>query len=215
METTPSMRDRWLALALLLAALALVYLPVHQWWTVPMTEMTTRIDKAQERETRARALLAQAPTIEQQLQALSTQESGFLPEPTAELAMAGLVRRLETVVLQASPGNRSCAITNRTPLMQPAREKYERVTVMVRLRCGMPELSRVLYSLEDGVPVLFVNNFNVLADPYSAPQGSEAPGSGLDVSFELYGYLRPGAGVLPRNAQDVPAGAPQEGDDAN
>ncbi|MGJ7901813.1 helix-turn-helix domain-containing protein, partial [Lysobacter sp. 1R34A] len=37
---------------------------------------------------------------------LQASRPGFLPEATAELATAGLVQRLETVVLEASPGNR-------------------------------------------------------------------------------------------------------------
>ncbi|MDR1076980.1 MAG: type II secretion system protein M [Xanthomonadaceae bacterium] len=210
MENTPSRRDRWLALGLLLALLALAYLLlIHPALTAPLNAVDQRIDGLHERESRARALLAQAPEIQKRLQSASAEGSGFLAEGTAELAVAGLVRQLETVVAEASPGNRSCAITNRTPMAQPAtREKYGRITVMVRLRCGMPELTQVLYSLENGLPVLFVNNFNVLADPYSITSGSgegSAGSGGLDVSFELYGYLRPSAAAQPAAGEDIDA----------
>ena len=77
---------------------------------------------------------------------------GFLPEASAELATAGLVQRLETVVLQASPGNRSCAITNRSPMTEATPRAFPAVVVQVRLRCGTPELAAVLHSLESGTP---------------------------------------------------------------
>ena len=118
-------RDRWLALGLLLAALVLAYFVLlHPWWTVPMQEAGDRIETLRERELRMRVQLQQAPEVEKRLAAvlaLQAQRPGFLDETTAELATAGLVQRLEAVVKQASPGNRSCAISNQSPLPQAAR----------------------------------------------------------------------------------------------
>ena len=213
-------RERWLALGLLLAALALGYLVlVHSWWTVPMLEVNQDIADSRDRELRVRTQLQQAPQVEKQLAAATAQQAqrpGFLLESSAELATAGLVQRLETVVVQASPGNRSCAITNRSPMPQPSRERFERVVVQVRLRCGTPELGAVLHALETGTPRLFVDNLNVLAQRYAfisaMPGGSSG---GLDVSFDLYGYLRPVAGAPPRSAGTPATPAAQGAMDAN
>ncbi len=47
--STPTNRDRWLALGLLLAALGLVYLLlIHPWWAVPMRDAGTRIEALQQ-----------------------------------------------------------------------------------------------------------------------------------------------------------------------
>lgn len=196
----PADRDRWLALGLLLAALTLAYLLfVHPWWTAPMLEVQDELNTAQERELRVRTQLAQAPEIDRRLAQATAQAArypGFLPEPSAELASAGLVQRLEAVVAQASPGNRSCAIANRSPLAAAARERFQRVTVQVRLRCGTPELAAVLHALEGGSPRLFVDNLNVLALRGFGGVRTLGGGSGeggLDVAFDLYGYLRPSA----------------------
>ena len=195
-------RDRWLALALLLALLALVYLLlVHPWWTAPMLRVNQDIADSRNRELRVRTQLQQAPQVEKQLAAAVAQQAkrpGFLSEASAELATAGLVQRLETVVVQASPGNRSCAITNRSPMPQATRERFDRVVVQVRLRCGTPELAAVLHSLESGTPRLFVDNLSVLSQHYSYLANAGAGNSaGLEVSFDLYGYLRPVPGTLP------------------
>ena len=200
-------RDRWLALGTLLMALLVAYaLLIHPWWTVPMQAVQAEIESLQEREQRLRAQLAQAPQVQQRLAQVRAQQgqvSGFLAEPTVELASASLIRQLETVVSQASPGNRSCEIQNRAPMEAGARERYVRVTVQVRLRCGMPEMTSILHALESGSPRMFVGNLNVVANRNYFSPGTERAQSdgGLDVAFDLYGYLSP-------PAEDVVRGRP-------
>jgi len=75
------------------------------------------------------------------------------------------------------------------------------VVVQVRLRCGAPELASVLHQIESGSPRLFVENVNLLAQRY-AFQASESGTGGLDVNFDLYGYLKPSPAV-----NQEPAGA--------
>ena len=197
MQQQVSDRDRWLAVGLLAAALALAYaVLIHPWFTVPLQAVEERIDTARERELRLRMQIKQAPLVQKRLQqarAVLARTPGFLPESSPELATAALVQRLETVVSQASPGRRACEITNRSPLQEPSREKYPRVTVQVRLRCGTPELANVLHSLEGGAPRLFVGNLNVLGQRVFFNPGQSGMQGGLDVSFDLYGYLKPGA----------------------
>ena len=205
-------RDRWLALGLLALVLLLAYLLLlHSWWTVPMLDTQGRIHALQERELRQRMQLRQAPDVARQLvqvRAAEARRPGFLAEGTTELATASLVQRLESVVVQASPGNRSCAITNRSPLSDDTASKarFRKVTVQVRLRCGTPELAAVLHALEAGTPRLFVDNLNILAQRYFFVPGQEnSQSGGLDVSFDLYGYLRPAPASAPgpRPAQAV------------
>ena len=188
-------RDRWTALAILAGVLLLAYLVlVHPWWTVPMLDLDARIESLQQRELRARAQLQQAPEVRKRLDAVRAQASrtpGFMEQATAELATAALVQRLETAVRDASPGNRSCAITNRSPMDEQRPQRFRRVVVNVCLRCGSPELAAVMHSLEGGSPRLFIDNVNILAQRFyfSAAQGQQS--GGLDVSFDLYGFLPP------------------------
>ncbi|GHD74077.1 protein XpsM [Luteimonas padinae] len=191
-------RDRWLALAILAGVLALAYLVlVHPWWTAPMLEAGERIESLQERDLRVRMELAQAPQVQTRLEevrAVAARVPGFMDERSAELATAALSARLETAVLEASPGNRSCAIRNRSPMTDTRQQdRFRRALVQVRLHCGNPELAAVLHSLEDGSPRLFVDNLNVLAprQPFGRGAGAGTQGAGLDVTFDLYGYLQP------------------------
>jgi len=193
-------QDRWVALALLLALLALVYaLLVHPLWTRPMLEAGERIDGLRERELRLRMREQQAPLVQERLQELEASQGdnpGFLAAETPELATAGLVQRLENVVAEASPGNRSCAISNRSPLRPDHGGEYVRVGVEVRLSCGTTELATVLHALESGSPRLFVDSLDILAQRmYGAGGAAQQDTGGVDVSFHLAGYLPvPGEG---------------------
>ena len=198
MQPEVTRRDRWLALAILAGVLALAYLVlVHPWWTAPMLEAGARIEGLQERDLRVRMELAQAPQVQARLEevrAVAARVPGFMDERSAELATAALSARLETAVLEASPGNRSCAIRNRSPMTDTRQQdRFRRALVQVRLHCGNPELAAVLHSLEDGSPRLFVDNLNVLAprQPFGRGAGAGTQGAGLDVTFDLYGYLQP------------------------
>lgn len=195
MNAVPDLRERAWALGLLLLALALIYgLLVHPFFVQPLLATEARVRAAGERAQRVRAELQEAPRIAEQLQRAGAQlatRPGFLPEASAELAVAGLVQRLEAVVSEASPGHRSCAISNRSALPVDPQGRFPRVAVQVRLRCGTPELAHVLHALESGTPGLFVDNLNVLAQRAALSPG-DTP-NGLDVSFDLSGYVRPGA----------------------
>lgn len=194
-------QDRWVALALLLAVLALGYaLLVHPLWTRPMLEVGERIDGLRERELRLRMREQQAPLVQERLRELEASQGdrpGFLVADTPELATAGLVQRLESVVLEVSPGNRSCAISNRSPLRPDHGGAYVRVAVEVRLVCGTAELTAVLHALESGSPRLFVDNLDVLAQRmYGAGGATPQDTGGVDASFDLSGYLPvPGEGA--------------------
>jgi general secretion pathway protein M len=211
MAMPPTRRDRWLALALLLAVIALAYLLlVHPWFTRPLLDINQGIAELQEREQRVQSQLQQRTAVQerlQQVQAALEGRPGFLREPTAESAAAALSSRLQDAVASASPGNRSCTISNRSPLTDTARDaQFPRVALQVRLRCGVPEMAAVLHTLETGSPRLFVNNLNLLAQRFQASPNET--GTGLDVSFELVGYLRPGAGSDAADAPVEPAHEP-------
>ena len=197
---TAADRQRWLALGLLLAVLGLFYLlVVHPLFTVPLRAADARIADLQARDARARDLLLQRPLIQQRLAELGASggTTGFLTEPTAELATAALIQRLEQVVSEASPGNRGCAIVNRAP--QDAGNpsgRYRRVIVQVRLRCGNAETLTILHTLESARPYLFVDLLSITAQRYFAIPGANSPQEGgLDVNFQLYGYLLPSSGA--------------------
>lgn len=188
-------RARWLALGL--AALALAYLLlVHWWFTAPMLAMGDEIQRLRDEQLALRMEIAQRPVLEQELARVRDFEAGnagFLPESNRQLATAGLVQRLESVVEAASPQRGRCEITARTPSEARTEEPFVRASVQIRLRCGMAELGAVLHALESGSPQLFIDNLDLLSR--ASYLGTDREGGMMDVSFDLYGYLATPAGV--------------------
>lgn len=182
------------------AALALLYfVGLHWWFTAPMLRMGDEIEALRMEELTLRMEIEQKPALEAELarvRAFEAGNPGFLPETNRQLATAALVQRLEAVVSGASPNPNACQITARTPSESSDPEPFVRAVVQVRLRCAMPELGAVLHALESGSPQLFVDNLDLLSRRSYLGTGQE--GGALDVSFDLYGYLKTPA--------EVPAG---------
>ena len=189
--------ERWRALGMALAVLALAYLVLLHWWfTAPMLRLGAEIEQMREQEQSLRNEAAQRGRLEQRLAQVRAFESGnpgFLPEANKELASAGLVQRLQQVVASASPNPNACQITAQTPTDMPSKEPFPRVMVQVRLRCGMGELAAVLHSLESSSPQLFIDNLDLLSRRSYLVAGNDNGGA-LDVSFDLYGYLKVASG---------------------
>jgi general secretion pathway protein M len=189
--------DRWRILGGAVLVLLLAYLVLMHWWfTAPMLTMGNEIQDMREQEMALRGEAAQRPALQRKLAQVRQFEAsnpGFLPEGSRELASAGLVQRLQQVVAAASPNPNACQITAQTPTDMPTQEPFARVMVQVRLRCGTGELATVLYSLESGSPQLFIDNLDVLSRRSYLATGTEG-GGGLDVSFDLYGYLKSAPG---------------------
>ena len=189
--------DRWRVLGIAAAVLLLAYLVlVHWWFTAPMLRLGGEIEQMRAQEAELKLEIAQRPKLEQRLAQVRSFEAGnpgFLPEANKELASAGLVQKLQQVVAGASPNPAACQITAQTPTDMPTQEPFPRVMVQVRLRCGMREVSAILHALESGSPQLFIDNLDLLSRRSYLTTGTEGGGA-LDVSFDLYGYLKVGSG---------------------
>jgi general secretion pathway protein M len=194
--------ERWRAFGATLAILLLAYLVLLHWWfTAPMLQMGGEIEEMRTQELQLRSEAAQRPKLEQrlaQVRAFEAGNPGFLPEENKELASAGLVQKLQQVVAAASPNPNACQITAQTPTDMPSKEPFPRVMVQVRLRCGMAELGAVLHALESGSPQLFIDNLDLLSRRSYLVAGSSDAGGAIDVTMDLYGYLKTPARNRPR-----------------
>jgi general secretion pathway protein M len=168
---------------------------MHWWWTAPMRTMGQQMEELRDQELRMRMIAAQRPQIEKRLaevRKLEASNPGFLPENSVELASAGLAQRVDSLIAIASPDKTACTITQRTPTPSTTQEAYLRVVVQVRMLCGMGEFSAFLHEVESGRPQLFVDELNIISRHNFVTEGQPADNGALDISFNLYGYLRPG-----------------------
>ena len=189
---SPANTERWKIYGGIFLIVAVAYFVlVHWWFTAPMISMGEQIDQLRDQELQYRMDASQRPALEEKLSEVRQQQAltpHFLPEANKELASAALVQRLEQVVSAASPNPNACQITARTPTDSTVKENFQRVTVQVRLRCGMAEMANILYSLEGGSPQLFIDNLEMLSR--TSYNNAGPVGGAVEVVFDLFGYIQ-------------------------
>ena len=177
--------SRFVAIGLLLLALALVHAlivrPLAGSWhdTVAAIEDTRALAAGYARTAAAR------PQYEEQAAALRAEKPNpdwFLVGETDALAAAAMQDRIGTLAQAAGAEIRSIQTV-------PAVDEdgMRRIGVTVELSAKTASLLRVAYAIESGMPYLFINTTEAIADPSQG--GIEDPM--LIVRLEISGYRQP------------------------
>ena len=149
-----------------------------------------------EQLTRFQRVAAQRSVVEAQLQQLQGRRSEsnlFLEEGDFNEAAASMSERLNQMV--STQAEASCQIVSRQPVKAREVERFEKVTVNVRMRCNIEDLTKVVYSLETGVPMIVVDELTVIKPRARRRSRNQEPVSNvtLDIRFNMSGYLRSAA----------------------
>ena len=187
-----------LAAVLILVILAiLVYLLCFHWFILRHVEYNGEISALAEQLGRFQRVAAQRPDFEnllQELQERKSDENLFLSGRDFNEAAAGMSERLgQMIAVQADD---SCQIVSRQPVRPRVQERFEKVTVNVRMRCGIEDLKKVLYSLETGVPMIIADEVTVIKPRSRRRRANDAGQNSdgiLDIRFNMSGYLRESA----------------------
>jgi general secretion pathway protein M len=186
--------NRPLAIGLLVIVLVAVYFLGFHWFVMRHLELAEHVNSLEERAGRFKAAVARGPDLEAQLDELQADRLDsalFLPESNFNVAAAGLTRRLRDIIQRETDDADLCRIVSTTNRPDDEPERFEQVTVNVRMNCPLPDLTRILYQLEDNVPLIFVDNLiinqRVPADR-AGRRGSSGYGQ-IDVRFDMYGFL--------------------------
>jgi general secretion pathway protein M len=190
MFTTPWL-SRAAALLLLATALAAVYI----WIVAPIAAAYARTDAdiAETRELvdRYDRLAAARPSLEAQLAAIAQKPDTaayYLIGATDALAAAALQARVTALVEQSG-----ATLLSIQTLATTEERGLRRVAIRLQMTAETSPLVRVLYGLEAGIPLLFVDNLELQSQAAPAVDLDAAPASApLIVGFDLYGFLPPG-----------------------
>ncbi len=184
---------RLLALLLLIGVVLVGYFVfVHWWFTEPLFAARSQFIDLREQEQRLRATAEQGPQVDSLLAEVTAFEQsnpGFLTESNFDLAASALIQRLQTAVDEQGAGER-CVVVSRNAFRNRDDEPFQRVTIQVRLRCELENLLPVLHGLESGSPQLFIGDLGIVARRSPPQPGQPAQAGYVDVSFNLYGYIR-------------------------
>ena len=186
--------SRLTAILILVIVALLVYLTCFHWFILRHLEYGEEIGELSEQLGRYQRVAAQRTEYESLLQGLQDRKSDenlFLEGNDFNEAAAGMSERLSQMISIQAEDN--CQIVSRQPVRPRVQERFEKVTVNVRMRCGIDDLAKVLYALETGVPLVIADEVTIIK-PRSRRRvaNNQQPDVGelLDIRFNMSGYLR-------------------------
>lgn len=195
MQLLPDLKNnRPLAVGLLLIALIVIYLVGFHWFVQRHVQLGEERERLETQAARFKAAVLRGPELEVRLAELREHRMGqtlFLPESGFSSAAAAMTRRLREIIEAEALLPELCTVQATQNILEQEPDRFERVTVNVRMLCPLDDLTRVVYALEDSEPLMLVDNL-VLRQRVMADQGGRRGGGtyGLvEFSFNMYGFL--------------------------
>ena len=187
-------QSRPLAIGLLVVAAVLVYFLFFHWFVVKHVRLGGEIDRLEAQIARYKGTVELADPMRERLSELRAAQMDsalFLEGEDPNIATAELIRMLRDWVDRSAGDAELCNITNTSPRRYSDPERFLSVRVNVRMQCPLDDFMRILYEMETGVPLVFVDNMmiNQRLTPEQSGRRGSTPYGQLDIRFEMYGYL--------------------------
>lgn len=181
------------AVLLFAIVLILVYLLCFHWFIMRHKEYSEEISSLSDQLGRFERVAAQRDRYESLLGELQGQRADtelFLDGDDFNEAAAGMNEQLSQMV--RTQAEDTCQILSRQQVRPRVEERFQKVTVNARIRCGIEDLQKIIYSLETSVPMILVEELTVIKPrtrrtSRSAPQPTQTV---LDIRFNMSGYLK-------------------------
>ena len=181
--------SRLTAILIFFIVVILVYLLCFHWFILRHLDYATEIGDLRDQLGRFNRVAAMRDVYNEKLRELQSNRSDqnlFLEERDFNEAAAAMSERLGQVVDARAANN--CEIVSRQPVRPRVQERYEKVTVNVRMRCGIDDLKSILHWLESSVPLIIVEEMTI-TKPRTRRVRNEPETSFLDIRFNMSGYL--------------------------
>ncbi len=188
--------NRLAAILLLVIAVILVYMLCFHWFIVRHIDYGTEISDLSEQLGRYQRVAEQKARYESMLQDLNSRrpdQSLFLGGEDFNEAAAEMSESLGQMI--NTQAEDTCQIVSRQPVRPRVQERFQKVTVNVRMRCGIEDFRKIMYSLETSVPMVIADEITVIK-PRARRRSRNNPAnsqSALDIRFNMSGYLSTGS----------------------
>ena len=183
--------SRMTAILLFAIVVIVVYLLVFHWFILRHVEYSGEISQLREQLGRYNRVAAMQDDYEELLQNLQTNRSDqnlFLEELDFNEAAAAMSERLGQAV-DGRAAN-SCTIVSRQPVRPRVQERYEKVSVNVRMRCVIDDVNSILHWIETSVPLIIIEEMTILKPRTRQSRRNQQQKTGqLDVRFNMSGFL--------------------------
>ena len=194
MQVLPDQRNsKTTALMLLVIAIILVYLLVFHWFVLRHMDYADEIGDLRTQLSRFQTVASQRESLQVQLGEIRNSQSDeglFFDYPSFDEAAAALSGNIGDMV--RTQADESCQIVSRQPVRPRVQERFEKVTVNVRMRCDAEDFLQVLYGMETGMPLMLVDDLNIIRPRTSSRKRTRQvkPQGSLDIRFNVSGYLK-------------------------
>jgi len=191
MMVMSKLQSRYLALFLLLVATtAVLWLLCYPLVSLYVSQ-SVLIERKESQIVRYRQLAESQESLEQELALLKRRSPAaayYVAGETPALASARMQQYLKQIV-ERNGGE----LTSTQILTRDDGDESNSTSLKVRLTADLNASWQILYALESGRPMLFLDNLVISARPVRGRAAKGAPEISLDLNFDMTGYLREGA----------------------
>jgi general secretion pathway protein M len=191
MNAMTKTQSRYVALSLLvLGTIAVIWLLCYPLVSFYVSQ-SALIERKEGQIARYRQVSENQEALEQELALLkrrSPAASYYVAGETSALASAKMQQYLKQIV-QRNGGE----LISTQVLKEDEPESAGSTSLRVHLRAELESSWQILYVLESGRPLLFLDNIVISARPVRGRKVTDAPIISLDMNFDVTGYLREGA----------------------
>ncbi len=189
MITMTERQSRYTALALLIIVVVGLLAALSYPWVAAYTSQAVEIEDKQREIAAYRRLAGSEDTMQQELAALKRRNPAagyFVNGETRALAAAKMQQYLKQIVDQNGGELISTQIVQQD-------ESEGSATLRVFLRTGADASPQILYLLESGRPLLFIDKLTISARLARGSTPGATPLVSLDMNFDVTGYFQEGA----------------------
>lgn len=185
--------SRTTAIMLFVIAVLLVYLLCFHWFVQRHREYNSELSGLHEQLGRFQSVAGKREALQARLAEVKSSQvdaAMFLEQPGFDQAAAEISSRLGSMV--QAQGSNDCQIVSRQPVRPRVQERFQKVTVNVRMRCDAESFTQILYEMETATPLMLVDDLNIIQPrTRRRTRGGEVELSGaLDIRFNVSGYLK-------------------------
>ena len=194
MQVIPDQRNsKTTAIMLLVIALLLVYLLVFHWFILRHGEYAEEIGDLRAQLSRFQTVASQREALQTRLSQIRNSQKDadlFLEDPEFDEAAASMSGRIGEMV--RTQADEACQIVSRQPVRPKVQERFQKVTVNVRMRCDAEDFLQILYRMETGTPLMLVDDLNIIRPRTRRRTRNAQPEAqgALDIRFNVSGYLK-------------------------
>ncbi len=194
MQVIPDQKNsKTTAIMLLVIAILLVYFLVFHWFFLRHSEYAEEIGDLRAQLNRYQTVASWRETLQNNLSQIRGSQKDqdlFLEDPEFDEAAATMSGSIGNMVRSQAGDN--CQIVSRQPVRPRVQERFQKVTVNVRMRCDARDFLKILYAMETGTPLMLVDDLNIIRPrTRRRSRGAQTAAQGaLDIRFNVSGYLK-------------------------